>query len=129
MSTDRCMDAFLDWGRDHGHYDARIVRECDPGNAVGTDPQGDGHWSEPPITPLNGIQRGWGYVIDDDNLRQIDGQRDHMTNTGTIAPTNPAPGTGTQGYARVRTEYQSGAVKSCNPLPATSPDGSGGCTA
>lgn len=132
MSTARCMDAFLDWGtggsgEESGHYDGRIVRSCKPGTSEETDPGGNGTWEEPPSgRNLVGIQKGWGYVIYDHNLAVIDAER--FASTGTLGYDDPAPGTGTQGYARVRTRYEDGTVKSCNPLPVTSPDGSGGCS-
>lgn len=65
-------------------------------------------------------------MINDGSLQV--GEKERFANTGSGSLDAYAPGTGTQGYARVRTRYQNGTVKSCNPLPVTSPDGSGGCS-
>lgn len=130
MSTSKCMDAFLDWGTEGDHYDGRVIRSCRPGTTEETDPGGNGFWSEPTDfagAHVNGIQKGFGYMIDDGNLQVLTGAQ-RMANTGSGSLDNYAPGTGTQGYARVRTRYQDGTVKSCNPLPVTSPSGSGGCS-
>lgn len=129
MSTDKCMDVMLDWGTNgSGHYDGRVVRSCAPGIDEETDPDANGFWDEPSGwggRDVTGIQKGWGYTIDDDNLLVLSAARLNDTGTGDLW--GVAPGTGTQGFARVRTRYQNGTVKSCNPLPVTSPDGSGGC--
>jgi len=135
MSSDRCMDALLDWGTEGtGHWDSRILRSCQPGYAVETDPGGDGFWEEPNNNilhwrDLGGIQKGWGYTIDDDSLEIAPGSanRDPFDSAGHLAPDNPAARAGARGYARIKSRLQSGSVKSCNPLPAWSSDGSGGC--
>lgn len=129
MAASKCMDSMVDWYTNGtGHYDARVVRSCLPGGYIETDPGGDGYWNEfntDWITRvINKIQRGYGYTIDDTNLAVLN--FDHY-NFGNLAGLQAAaPGTGTQGYARVRTLYQNGSIKSCNPLPAYASDGSGG---
>lgn len=136
MSSRRCMDAFIDWGTEGtGHYDGRIVRSCKPGTSESTDPAADGRWSEPPIDPfhyrdLGGVQQGWGYTLDDSDLTIFRGvgSMEQFDDAGGAAPDERAAGTGTQGYARVRTRYQDGSVKSCNPLPVWNNSGSGGCS-
>ncbi|TIC79001.1 hypothetical protein [Nocardioides sp. GY 10127] len=130
MNTDKCMDVMLDWGtQGNEHYDSRVVRSCLPGTNEETDPDGDGYWSEPSDwggRTVTGIQKGWGYMIDDSNLLVLSAER--LADTGSGALWGTAPGTGTQGYARMRTRYQNGSVKSCNPLPVTSASGAGGCS-
>lgn len=71
MSTDRCMDAVLDWATYDGHYDSRRVRSCRPGFNIPTDPGGDGYWNEPTSrfqTRVNDMRVGGGVVFDDDDL-------------------------------------------------------------
>lgn len=130
MSTDRCMDAMLDWDtRGTGHYDSRVVRSCRPGTSEQTDPGGDGYWQEDSgdwdQRSITGVQKGFGYMLLP--AMQIAGQ-ERFPGSGTADLYRDPPGTGTQGWARVRTRYQDGTVKSCNPLPATSSSGSGGCS-
>lgn len=130
MATNRCMDAMLDW--DKGglpHFDSRVVRSCLPGVSEETDPGGNGFWTETdPAFPGNIFLtgKGWGYVISDSTLA-VQGW-EHFDNAGSGSLYSTAPGTGTQGYARVRTRCNNGTVLSCNPLPATSSSGSGGCS-
>ncbi len=124
------MDAMLDWGTEGSgqHYDSRVVRSCRPYMSESTDPGGDGYWQEPADwggAEMGGIQKGWGYVINDTTLNFVAWERMPDAGSGNLYPN--APATGAQGWARVRTRYQDGSVKSCNPLPVTSPDGSGGC--
>lgn len=129
MATTRCMDAMIDWSRPLGHYDSRVVRSCLPGVSEQTDPAGGGYWSETDpifITNVGSTRMGWGLVIDDSNLSVLGW--DHFDDTGPGARWTTSPGTGTQGYARVRTRYNNGTVLSCNPLPVTSASGSGGCS-
>jgi hypothetical protein len=130
MSSTRCMDAKLDWGTEgSGHYDARVVRSCQPGTPEETDPDADGFWVEPSDwggRNIGGIQKGFGYIISDSTLAVLLDERFENTGSGDLEQF--APGTGTQGYARVRTRYNNGTVKSCNPLPVNSGDGSGGCS-
>lgn len=129
MSNSRCMDAMLDWGTLSGHYDSRVVRSCRRGTGEETDPGGDGYWVEPVDwggRTVTGIHKGFGYVINDSNLHIVSSER--FSNTGTGGLDASAPGTGTQGWARVRTRYQNGSVKSCNPLPVYLSSGSGGCS-
>jgi hypothetical protein len=53
MSTDICLDAYMDWMTESGHYDARIARNCFPatGSYRESDSGGDGYQPEP---------AGWG---------------------------------------------------------------------
>lgn len=122
MSSSRCMDAMVDWKVKqpiigHHHYDSRVIRSCLPGTAEETDPGGDNRWSEPSDwggeTP-QGLQRGFGYIIDDSTLDILSKER--FANSGSVDVTN-APSTFGQGGARVRTRYNNGTVGSCNPLP------------
>lgn len=135
MLSTRCMDAFLDWRvvRASPHYDARLVRSCKPGTSEGTDPSGDGHWQEPPYSTLpvavarEGMQRGYGWIIRDTDLSLVNRSPFPAVSPNLDAPTYAA-GTGTQGHTRVRTRYENGTVKSCNPFPVYDGTGSGGCS-
>jgi hypothetical protein len=75
---------------------------------------------------VTGTQKGYGYMISDSSLAVL--ASEHFDSAGGQALWSTAPGTGTQGYARVRTRYNNGTVLSCNPLPVTSSSGSGGCS-
>ena len=124
------MDAMVDWANGSNHYDSRVVRSCRPGFSESTDPEVDGRWSEPAGTfgGVTGMQKGWAYMIDDSSLVVVNYPGENFTDAGTGGYESPAPGTGTQGYARVRTRYNNGTVLSCNPLPANVAAGSGGCS-
>lgn len=130
MLTTKCQDSMLDWRVTFGHYDARVVRVCQPGGHVYTDPGGDGYWEEPADwngTAANGGMRaGGGYVIEDTyanggfapfNIKPYAG-----TFGGQLYPSNNgiAPRTGPPDYfARVRTLYQDGHTASWDPTPQT----------
>jgi hypothetical protein len=69
MNTSRCIDAMVDWHvSDDQHYDARVVRVCQPGAAEETDPGGDGYWQEPSDwdgRSVDGLRVAAAYVMDD----------------------------------------------------------------
>jgi len=132
MSPSRCMDAMIDWDKGGlAHYDSRVVRSCLPGMSEETDPGGDLYWDETDpifISNVLATRMGWGYVVSASNLSVVGWERFANTGSGSGSLDAYAPGTGTQGYARVRTRYNNGSVLSCNPLPVTSFAGSGGCS-
>lgn len=126
MSTDRCMDAMLDWKTTSGHYDARVVRSCDPGGKVSTDPGGDGYWQEPSDwggRTITDMQKGVGARIDDDYVDGNFAMYAHEDFAGAGGGAYSArPRTCTDRFARVRTLYQDGHIQSCNSDPSD-PDG------
>ncbi|MGH3346177.1 MAG: hypothetical protein ACRDO4_04290 [Nocardioides sp.] len=119
-SGDKCLDAAFDWRTSNGaHYDARVVRNCDPGSYLETDAAGDGFWDEPASwdnRPVNGVSRAFAVVVDDDNL--------HIDNKIRISPaqgsccygdgysSDEAPPTNGQYNVAIITRYDSGTVVS-----------------
>jgi hypothetical protein len=129
MPTTKCMDAMLDWYTTQPHYDSRVVRSCLPGYTEETDPCCGGYWSEidSAFSYVSRTSKGYGYMIEDGSLT-VSGSPDHFDNAGAGTLWTTAPATGTQGYSRIGTRYQNGSVLSCNPTPASSAAGSGGCS-
>lgn len=65
MSTSRCHDMMFDWATDSGHYDARQVRNCDPGSQASSQSSGSWPANEPSGwagRDVNGLQKGAGCV-------------------------------------------------------------------
>jgi hypothetical protein len=122
MSTNRCMDAMLDWQTASGHYDARVVRSCRPGGVATTDPGGDGYWSEPSDwagRTVTDMQKGGGARIDDDyvngNFALYAWEGFAGAGTGSYSS---RPRTCTDKFARMRTLYQDGHFNACDSDPA-----------
>ena len=71
----RCQDAAVDWNTNGtGHYDARVLRNCNPGHTEQTDPGGDGWWEEPNNfdgANVTQVQRVGSYVFEDGNLSNV----------------------------------------------------------
>lgn len=137
LSDDQCLDGHLDWDTNGtGHYDARVVRTCAMNGVIHiTNPSGD-TWFEEPLGAWNdrniaGVQRGVGYLIDDDDdgHLEIEGTPDFVYGGGQLYGGGPAPVTtaGADMFAKLWTRYQSGneVVKNANPhtcaFPATDP--------
>lgn len=119
MSTDRCIDVTVDWRVEDGsHYDQRVLRNCDPGGYVDTDPGGDGYWREPSNwdtdthdSPVVGVRTVAVYKIDDDD-RSIVGNPAIVQGSSNIYGGRLPPSTFNDGWAEVRTRYQSGTIRS-----------------
>ncbi len=120
MSGDRCIDATYDWEPDDGHYDQRLVRNCDPGSMVETDPGGDGFWREPENwdsdtydSPIVGTNRAYVLVIDDDDINYKYAKKQIFPEEGYVAPYggNGLAPTVNQHKAAVRVRYDDGQVK------------------
>lgn len=47
LSSTYCLDIKMDVRTGGGHYDARVLRNCNPGYTWATDPGGDGYWEDP----------------------------------------------------------------------------------
>ena len=121
MSTDRCMDAMLDWQTTSGHYDGRIVRSCRPGGTATTDPGGDGYWQEPSNwagRTVIDMQKGGGARIDDDYLNGNFELYQWDPFAGAGGSYTVRARTCTDKFARVRALYQDGHFASCNSDPA-----------
>jgi hypothetical protein len=123
MSNSKCMDAMVDWNTNGtGHFDSRVVRSCKPGTTEST-----GWWNEPTWggRNINGVGKAYGYTISDQSPLPVQSYSDILwQDSGQVSGqiyTN-APGTGTSGWARVRTRYNNGTAGQCNPLPVTDPN-------
>ena len=111
----RCQDAAVDWNTNGtGHYDARVVRNCNPGHFIATDAGGDGWWEEPndyDEADVRRVQRVGSYVFKDDDLTAITSSKNKYGN----APSRAAP---TSDFAqRIRTLYDNGDISSFMHLP------------
>lgn len=111
----------MDWKVTSGHYDARVIRSCQPGVQESTDPQGNGFWSEPSgwagATVVD-MQKGWGMLIDDSYVNGNFAEYEKDPFAGTLgAAYSERPRTCIDKFARVRTRYNDGHVESCDSLP------------
>lgn len=111
----RCQDALVDWNTNGtGHYDARVVRNCNPGHLVATDPGGDDWWQEPndyDEADVRRVQRVGSYVFKDND-------RSAITNHKYKYGGPPAEAGATSSYAqRIRTLYDSGNLVSYTHFP------------
>lgn len=111
----RCHDAAVDWFTNGtGHYDARVVRNCNPGGYVETDPGGDGFWKDPQDfdeADVTRVQRVGAYVFSDSNLSNI--VADDPVYGGT-----PSSALATSNFSqRIRTLYDNGQVASHDHYP------------
>lgn len=138
MSTDRCMDAMLDWKHTAGpHYDARVVRSCKPGSLIqsytwagdGVDSNGGNlntgqvFWHEPAgdwdDANISETQKGYGYEADDDYENGTFDIYHEEQFEGAGSPNYRAvPRTCTDRWARVLTLYQDGHYDGCKNFPA-----------
>lgn len=115
-SGDRCQDAAVDWNTNGtGHYDARVVRNCNPGHTEETDPDGNDWWQEPSNfqdADVRRVQRVGSYVFDDSDLTNI-------TNSSNAYGSEPSRAYGTGDWSqRIRTLYDDGDVVSHEHNPA-----------
>lgn len=113
MSTDRCIDGHLDWNtHGSGHYDSRVVRDCEPGTYHFTDPNGD-YWYTELLASWNTrnishMQRGAGYKIDDDTL-DIIGSPEYVWGSDIYGGGNvPATTAEVDLWSKLWTHYQNG---------------------
>lgn len=110
-----CHDAAVDWFTNGtGHYDARVIRNCNPGTTIETDPGGNGFWQEPnnyDEADVTRVQRAGSYAFPDDDLSNV------------VQPENihggaPSNALATSNYSqRIRTMYDSGLVQSFEHFP------------
>jgi hypothetical protein len=123
-SSTFCLESTVDWRVEDGsHFDPRVVRNCDPGSSVETDPGGDGYWVEPANwdfdthdSPVNGVFRAWGVKVSDGplavlNSTHVFGPAPTPYAQNQDPPNHPPPTTG-QFFAAVRTRYDDGSVVS-----------------
>jgi hypothetical protein len=129
MSSDRCMDAMVDWYTGGHHYDSRVARSCLPGAFEETDKGGDGFWVEPADwdnVSVTNMQKGYGYVMDDDYVNgafAIYGHEAFAGAGGGVIYASP-PRTTVDCWARTVTLYNDGHTDS-TPNKGV-PEGTGG---
>lgn len=129
MNPDRCMDSLLDWDAGTPHYDGRVVRSCRPGSSHETDANNDGWWVEP--SDWDGgdgidMKKGFGYIIDDDDLSVFSNLTDKYSGTSSNSFYTTAPATTTSCWARTTTRYHDGHVDWTPNLGKDETDGSAG---
>ena len=107
----------MDWDTNNSsprHYDARVVRNCNPGHEEESDPHGNLWWQEPndyDEADVDGVQRAGSYVFKDDDL-------DTILNHSNAYGGPPAHALPTSSYAqRIRTLYDDGSVASHEHYP------------
>ena len=142
MSNSSCIDAFLDWKTgDGGHYDARTVRTCEPGDYLysydwsGPSISGlsdlnlaDRRWNEPSSAwsraGVVDMQKGAGIEMSDSysgGTFQVHHQEKFAGAPGSLsAYVDHIPRTCVDKYALVLTLYDDGHYNGCKNYPADS---------
>lgn len=104
----RCTDAVVDWNTNGtGHYDARVVRNCNPGGFIETDPGGDGFWQDPADfdeADVRRVQRVGSYDFTDHDLSHIRNDKNRYGGP----PDRALPSSSWS--QRIRTLYDNGTV-------------------
>ncbi|MFZ2501610.1 MAG: hypothetical protein WAW88_02900 [Nocardioides sp.] len=109
-SATYCIDIKMDVRTGGGHYDARVLRNCNPGHSWETDPGADGYWEEPSgwqDRSVSAFKKLVAYRIEDDLSSWSNaGWVEDGENNGVVWA-DGAPGQGTKSV-RIRTLYDNG---------------------
>lgn len=100
----KCLNAYFDWRRPSGHFDWRLVRNCNEYSTRVTDPTGNLYYEEGDTYGLTGLQRAAGCLSNDfdaTNMIECSQLPENMDNcTVPLTFNNNIPNPATRAWVR-----------------------------